>query len=75
MKEYEIARLARRIVSSDFALGVRIYPVASSQEAACVLEEIKQQFGIIFITETVAQEMMEVNNMSQEALPAIVLIP
>jgi len=77
MKEYEIAAIGEADSIIGFlALGVRIYPVASSQEAAGVLEEIKQQFGIIFITETVAQEMMEViNNMSQEALPAIVLIP
>lgn len=77
MKDYEIAAIGEADSIIGFlALGVRIYPVTSSQEAASVLEEVKKNFGIIFITETVAQEMTDtINNLSQEALPAIVLIP
>jgi len=77
MKDYKIAAIGEADSIIGFlALGVEIYPVTSAEEAATALERIKHDYGIIFITETVAQEITEmIHTVSQGALPAVVLIP
>lgn len=77
MKDYKIAAIGEADSIIGFlALGVEIYPVTSAEEAAAALEGIKKEYGIIFITETVAQEITGmIETVSKGALPAIVLIP
>lgn len=79
MNEYRIAAVGEADSIIGFlALGVEIFPVVSPEQAAKVLRELnsKNHYGIIFITETVAQQIMkDITDLSERALPSIVLIP
>lgn len=59
------------------ALGLETFSVDSSYEAQEVLEKlIKQNFAIIYITEQIAQGIMEyIRKLKTGILPAIILFP
>jgi len=61
------------------ALGVEIHPVTSTGEAAEILDKLvngKERYGIVLITETVAEQIMDrIIDLSERVLPTIVLIP
>ncbi len=60
-------------------LGVEIHPVTSAVEAAETLEKLvnsKEKYGIVLLTETVAERIMDrITDLSERVLPTIVLIP
>jgi V/A-type H+-transporting ATPase subunit F len=59
------------------ALGVSVFPVRDGQEGAAVLRQIgKEDYGVIFITENVGEEMLPVvQEFAARPLPAILYIP
>lgn len=61
------------------ALGVEIHPVTSTGEAASILEKLvnaEEKYGIILITETVAEQIIDrITALSGRAFPTVVLIP
>lgn len=79
MADYRMAAVGEADSIIGFlALGVEIFPVTSSEEAATRLKGLTEEneYGIIFVTETVAQQVMEtITTLSERALPSIVLIP
>ena len=59
------------------ALGLSVFPVNSSLEARNILKTlVKENYGIIYITEDFAKEIMDLIDEYKDALvPAIILIP
>ncbi len=59
------------------ALGVSVYPVTDSKEAASILEHLcEEDFAAIFITEPIAREILPlIDDLARRPLPSIVLIP
>ncbi|NLY89813.1 MAG: V-type ATP synthase subunit F [Firmicutes bacterium] len=80
MESYRMAAVGEADSIIGFlALGVEIHPVTSSSEAASILEKLvnpEEKYGIIFITETVAEEIMDrIAALGERAFPTVVLIP
>ena len=74
----KIAILGKKEAIAGFrALGVKTFPVVSAQEARETLLEINQNdFAIVFITESWAQEIYDlIDELNQETYPAITIIP
>ncbi|MBW2057413.1 MAG: V-type ATP synthase subunit F [Deltaproteobacteria bacterium] len=59
------------------AIGVLTFPVAEPREARAVVRRLlKEKVSVIFITEAIAQSMMDlIDEVSRASLPSIVLIP
>lgn len=59
------------------ALGLETHPVASAEEARRAIHDLaKGDCAVIYLTETLAQELKDVLERYQDALrPAIILIP
>ena len=59
------------------AIGVSTFPVSESAEARAVVRKlIQERVSVIFVTEQIAQGMMDlVDELARESLPSIVLIP
>ena len=68
---------SRESVLGFRALGLEVYPVADVSEAKEKLRELANgNCAIIYLTETLAGEMMDAVSRYQDALrPAIILIP
>nr|WP_200796121.1 MULTISPECIES: V-type ATP synthase subunit F [Tissierellales] len=65
------------IVTAFLALGITIKPVENSGEAVKAVNNMaKDGYGLIFVTETMAQNMKEtIERYKSEMLPGIILIP
>ncbi len=59
------------------AIGAEVFPVTDYRQAAQKIKEAsKEGYGIIFITETIAQKLDEtIRSYSGKFLPSIVVIP
>lgn len=59
------------------AVGVEVFPVENSMEAAEKIAELaKAEYGIIFITESIAEDIDDViAEYSSRMLPSIVVVP
>lgn len=59
------------------AIGVSTFPVSEVGEAKAVVRKLVQdRVPVIFVTEQIAQGMMDViDELARESLPSIVLIP
>lgn len=59
------------------ALGLSVFPVTESQEASRLINRMaREDFAVIFITESVAKEIDETLERYKSApFPAIILIP
>ncbi|MEW9096213.1 MAG: V-type ATP synthase subunit F [Clostridiaceae bacterium] len=59
------------------ALGIDVYPVNDVEEARKTVDTMAaRKYGVIFITEQVAQGLEEtIERYNREMLPAIILIP
>jgi len=59
------------------AIGVSTFPVSEAAEARAVVRKlIQERVSVIFVTEQIAQGMMDlVDELARESLPSIVLIP
>jgi V/A-type H+-transporting ATPase subunit F len=59
------------------AIGVSTFPVSEVAEARAVVRKlIQERVSVIFVTEQIAQGMMDlVDELARESLPSIVLIP
>ncbi|WP_315119974.1 V-type ATP synthase subunit F [uncultured Clostridium sp.] len=59
------------------ALGIDVYPVNDVEEARKTVDTMAaRKYGVIFITEQVAQDLEEtIERYNREMLPAIILIP
>ena len=80
MESYRMAAVGEADSIIGFlALGVEIHPVTSTGEAAAILEKLvnpEKKYGIIFITETVAEEIMDrITALGERAFPTVLLIP
>lgn len=57
-------------------IGIDVFPVYDISEAKITLEEIAQEYGVIFITERVAEQMLDIIvKYNQKVTPAIIFIP
>jgi V/A-type H+-transporting ATPase subunit F len=59
------------------AIGVQTFPVLGPKEAAGIVRRLIQEaVSVIFITESIAEGIMDlINETARETLPSIVLIP
>ena len=59
------------------ALGVSVYPVIDKDEARKTVDRLaNDKYGIIFITEKIAQMIEEtIERYNKELIPAVILIP
>lgn len=59
------------------AVGLEVFPVISSEEAAETLHELSGRgYGVIYITEQLASPIMtDIERYKDEEFPAIILIP
>lgn len=64
-------------VIAFLALGIAVKPVENSEEAAKTIDLMaKDNYGIIFVTETIARDIKEtIDRYKSEMIPAIILIP
>lgn len=75
---YKIAVLGDRDSIYGFAaLGLEIYPVASTEEAAKTLKKLADgQYAVIYLTEALQAVLeAEIDRYRQEQIPAIIPIP
>ena len=75
---YKIGVIGDRDSALGFkAVGLDVFPCATADEAKKVLKDIaKEDFAIIFITESLAKDMREaVDQYKDQKLPAIIPIP
>ncbi len=78
MSTYKIAVIGDKDSILGFkTIGVDTFPVTSTQAALDTMKKlVSDQYGVIFITEALAQGMEDViNEMHKRYLPAVVLIP
>lgn len=78
MSTYKIAVIGDKDSILGFkTIGVDTFPVTSTQAALDTMKKlVLDQYGVIFITEELAQGMEDViNEMHKRYLPAVVLIP
>ena len=78
MASYRIAVLGDKDSVLGFkALGLSTYAVDSGEEARATLHRIaKEDFAVIYVTETLAVELEhDINRYKDELTPAIILIP
>lgn len=78
MASYRIAVLGDKDSVLGFrALGLSTYAVDSVEEARATLHRIaKEDFAVIYVTETLAVELEhDINRYKDELTPAIILIP
>lgn len=59
------------------AIGILTFPVSDTREARTVVRKLLQdKVSVIFITEQIAQGIMDlINELARESLPSVVLIP
>lgn len=75
---YKVAVLGDRDSIYGFAaIGLDTYPVEKSEDAAKLLKELtEQQYGVIYITESLQSELeSEIDSYVSKRLPAIIPIP
>ncbi len=78
MASYRIAVLGDKDSVLGFkALGLSTYAVDSTEEARATLHRIaKEDFAVIYVTETLAVELEhDINRYKDNLTPAIILIP
>ena len=78
MASYRIAVLGDKDSVLGFkALGLATYAVDSAEEARATLHRIaKEDFAVIYVTETLAVELEhDINRYKDNLTPAIILIP
>jgi Archaeal/vacuolar-type H+-ATPase subunit F len=57
-------------------IGIDVFPVQNIADAKVTLEKIAVEYGVIFITERVAEQLIEViSKYNHEIIPAIIPIP
>lgn len=59
------------------SVGIDVFPVFDSMEARKLIDKLAEEdYGLIFITEQVAEKIQEtINRYKKKMLPAIILIP
>ncbi|MCI5997195.1 MAG: V-type ATP synthase subunit F [Peptoniphilaceae bacterium] len=59
------------------ALGVHVFTAVDAHEARKIIDNLaKEDYGIIFVTEQIAQEIPEtIQRYNNEVIPAVILIP
>ncbi len=59
------------------ALGVHVFTAIEGNEARRIIDKLaKEEYGIIFVTEQLAQEIPEtIQRYNNEVIPAVILIP
>lgn len=59
------------------ALGVHVFTAIEGNEARRIIDKLaKEEYGIIFVTEQLAQEIPEtIQRYNNEIIPAVILIP
>ncbi len=75
---YKIAVIGDRESVYGFScIGMEIFPVYTAEQGRQTLIDLaKQDYGIIYITEALAEECEDViNKYSKSTVPAIILIP
>ncbi len=78
MSLYKIAVVGDKDSILGFkAVGVQAYPVTGSEQAARVLRRLaRERFGVIFLTEHLAEPLRDLlAELNTRVLPAVVLIP
>lgn len=78
MIKTKIAAMGENDVMKIFkAVGADIFPVSGREEAAAALSGlVKDGYGMIFITESIASEIDEsIKELSSRMLPAIIVVP
>lgn len=78
MSTYKIAVIGDKDSILGFkTIGVDTFPVTSTRAALDTLKKlVSDQYGVIFITEELAQDMEDViKELQKRYLPAVVLIP
>lgn len=78
MKKTKLAAIGEQDIMLIFkAIGVDVFPVAGKEEAEKALRNVvKTEYGICFITETVAMEIDSlIQEYSSRLIPSIVVVP
>lgn len=78
MSTYKIAVIGDKDSILGFkTLGATTYTVTGAEEALAALKQaVKQRYAVVFITEVLAQHMMDsIEELNRRLLPAVVLIP
>ena len=59
------------------ALGVHVFTAIEGNDARRIIDKLaKEEYGIIFVTEQLAQEIPEtIQRYNNEVIPAVILIP
>ena len=58
------------------ALGLDTYPIDAPEEAAKTLQQLAENYGVIYITEELAAKLKhEIGKYKEQVTPAIILIP
>ncbi len=59
------------------SIGIDVYPVIDGREARAKIDSLAdEQYGLIFVTEHIAQEIEEtIQRYKKKIVPAIILIP
>ncbi|WP_317316338.1 V-type ATP synthase subunit F [Peptostreptococcus russellii] len=59
------------------SIGIDVYPVVDEREARATIDSLAdKQYGLIFVTEHIAQEIEEtIQRYKKKIVPAIILIP
>ena len=59
------------------SIGIDVYPVVDGREARATIDSLAdKQYGLIFVTEHIAQEIEEtIQRDKRKIVPAIILIP
>ena len=66
----------RESVLGFLALGLDVRPAETAQEGREALRELAQTCAVIFVTETLAQELApEIARYKDDVMPAVILIP
>lgn len=74
----KIAIIGKKECIAGFrGLGVKTYPVKNPEEARAALLKISEEdFAIIFITESFAQDIYDlIDQINEKTLPAVTIIP
>ena len=58
------------------SVGLSVFPADSGAEAAKLIKQMSETYAVIFITETLAEEIQsEISKYSSRTVPAIIPIP
>ncbi len=59
------------------SIGLDVFPVVDGKEARAIIDNLaEEQYGLIFVTEHIAQEIEEtIQRYKKKMIPAIILIP